>query len=80
VHLLRLEHLERGRVEQGERCLLELLGVELARRLEESPLGWRRCLRGSVADLTELESSHTWKLACERSSPSIICRIVVGCW
>lgn len=59
VHLLRLEHLDLGRVEQGERCLLELLGVELARRLEESPLACRRCLRGNVADRTELSSSQT---------------------
>lgn len=59
VHLLRLEHLDLGRVEHGERCLLEDLGVELARRLDESTLGCRRCRRGSVADLTELESSQT---------------------
>lgn len=74
VHLLRLEHLDLGRVEQGERCLLELLGVELASRLEESTLGCLRCLRGRVADLTELESSQTWKLACDWSSPSNSCQ------
>ena len=39
VHLLRLEHLDRGRVEQGDRCRLELRGVELASRLDESALG-----------------------------------------
>lgn len=38
VHLLRLEHLDLGRVEHGDRCLRELLGVELANKLEESPL------------------------------------------
>lgn len=38
VHLLRLEHLERGSVEDGERCLREMRGVELANRLVESPL------------------------------------------
>lgn len=59
VHLLRLEHLDLGRVEHGDRCLRELLGVELANKLEESPLAWRRCLLGKVADRTELESSHT---------------------
>jgi len=38
VHLLRLEHLDLGSVEHGDRCLRELLGVELANKLEESPL------------------------------------------
>lgn len=72
VHLLKLEHFDLGIVEHGDRCRLELLGVEFANKLEESPLAWRRCRLGSVADRTELESSHTWKLACDWARPSII--------